>query len=288
MRINLTKPIFSFEIFPPKKDGDWLPEIYNTIDALAPLRPDFISVTYGASGSSQSNTVEIASLLQKKYNIPSVAHLTCVGDEPKAIETILDKLKAEGVENILALRGDLPAGASLGKFKYASELTEFIKSYGDFFVAGACYPEKHMEAYTINEDIQNLKTKAESGAELFVSQLFFDNQKFYQWLEKARAAGITTPIVAGILPITSAKQLERMVTLCGASIPESIQSLIKAYHHNAFALKEAGIAYATMQIIDLLAHGVDGIHLYTMNKPEIAQRIVENIKGPLYSLKHGN
>ncbi|OON90936.1 MAG: 5,10-methylenetetrahydrofolate reductase [Epulopiscium sp. Nele67-Bin002] len=285
MKINLTKPIFSFEIFPPKKEGVWLQEIYNTIDALAPLNPDFISVTYGASGSSQDNTVEIASLLQKKYKIPSVAHLTCVCDDNENIERVLDRFKEEGVENILALRGDLPDGATLGKFKYASELTEFIKSYGDFFVAGACYPEKHLEAYTPEEDIKNLKIKADSGAQLFISQLFFDNAKFYSWIEKVRDAGITTPIMAGILPITSAKQLERMVTLCGATIPEGIQSIIKAYNHNAFALKEAGIAYASMQIIDLLAHGVDGIHLYTMNKPEVAQRIVDNIKGPLYSLK---
>ncbi|OON92842.1 MAG: methylenetetrahydrofolate reductase [NAD(P)H] [Epulopiscium sp. Nele67-Bin001] len=285
MKINLTKPIFSFEIFPPKKEGVWLQEIYNTIDALAPLNPDFISVTYGASGSSQDNTVEIASLLQKKYKIPSVAHLTCVCDDNENIERVLDRFKEEGVENILALRGDLPNGATLGKFKYASELTEFIKSYGDFFVAGACYPEKHLEAYTPEEDIKNLKIKADSGAQLFISQLFFDNAKFYSWIEKVRDAGITTPIMAGILPITSAKQLERMVTLCGATIPEGIQSIIKAYNHNAFALKEAGIAYASMQIIDLLAHGVDGIHLYTMNKPEVAQRIVDNIKGPLYSLK---
>ncbi|OOB78876.1 MAG: methylenetetrahydrofolate reductase [NAD(P)H] [Epulopiscium sp. Nuni2H_MBin001] len=285
MKINLTKPIFSFEIFPPKKEGVWLQEIYNTIDALAPLNPDFISVTYGASGSSQDNTVEIASLLQKKYKIPSVAHLTCVCDDNENIERVLDRFKEEGVENILALRGDLPDGATLGKFKYASELTEFIKSYGDFFVAGACYPEKHLEAYTPEEDIKNLKIKADSGAQLFISQLFFDNAKFYSWIEKVRDAGITTPIMAGILPITSAKQLERMVTLCGATIPEGIQSIIKAYNHNAFALKEAGIAYASMQIIDLLAHGVDGIHLYTMNKPGVAQRIVDNIKGPLYSLK---
>ncbi|OOO00041.1 MAG: methylenetetrahydrofolate reductase [NAD(P)H] [Epulopiscium sp. Nele67-Bin004] len=282
------KPVLSFEIFPPKKQGDWLPEIYDTIDALAPLGPDFISVTYGASGSSQSNTVEIASLLQKKYSIPSLAHLTCVGDTDDMITNVLTRLKDEGIQNILALRGDLVGDNKLGDFKYASELTEFIKNYSDFCVAGACYPEVHPDAPNLEEDIKNLKIKADAGAEFFITQLFFDNATFYEWRNKVREAGITTPIVAGVMPITSAQQLKRMATLCGATIPENVKTLVEAYEHNAYALRQVGIAYATQQILDLLANGVDGIHLYTMNKPHITKQIMDNIRGPLYSLKGKN
>lgn len=278
------KPVISFEIFPPKQTTS-LESIFSTIDALAPLSPDFISVTYGAGGSNQSNTLEIASLLWNKYHITPLAHLTCVGADYKTMEETLANLQAAGVENILALRGDLPDATSLGDFDYASELITYIKENGNFGIAGACYPEKHIEAYSMDEDIKHLKHKVSEGAEVLISQLFFDNGAFYKWQERVRQEGITVPIVAGIMPITSAKQLERMVSLCGATIPEEIQRLVKAYNQNAAALKEAGIAYATMQIIDLLASGVDGIHLYTMNQADIAKRIMENIRGIAYSLK---
>ena len=198
---------------------------------------------------------------------------------------ILQELADEGVENILALRGDLPEGASLGEFHYANDLVSYIKENGNFDVAAACYPEKHIEALTLDDDITYLKHKIECGTDVLISQLFFDNEAFYKWRDQVRSLGIQTPIVAGIMPITSAKQLERMVTLCGASIPSTIQGLVKAYNHNAQALKEAGIAYATMQIIDLLASGVDGIHLYTMNQADIAKRIMENIRGINYAVK---
>ena len=281
---NESKPIISFEIFPPKQTTS-IESIYSTIDALAPLSPDFISVTYGAGGSTQGKTVQIASLLKNQYNITPLAHLTCVGGSKESIDQILDELEREGVHNILALRGDLPEGSSLGDFSYASDLIKYIKQRGSFDVAAACYPEKHIEALTLEEDIKHLQYKVDCGAELLISQLFFDNDAFYKWRENVRSQGIHTPIVAGIMPITSGKQLERMVTLCGASIPASIQNLIKAYNHNAQALKEAGIAYATMQIIDLLALGVDGIHLYTMNQADIAKRIMENIRGINYAVR---
>lgn len=281
---NESKPIISFEIFPPKQTTS-IESIYSTIDALAPLSPDFISVTYGAGGSTQGKTVQIASLLKNQYNITPLAHLTCVGGSKESIDQILDELEREGVHNILALRGDLPEGSSLGDFSYASDLIKYIKQRGSFDVAAACYPEKHIEALTLEEDIKHLQYKVDCGAELLISQLFFDNDAFYKWRENVRSQGIHTPIVAGIMPITSGKQLERMVTLCGASIPASIQNLIKAYNHNAQALKEAGIAYATMQIIDLLASGVDGIHLYTMNQADIAKRIMENIRGINYAVR---
>ncbi|MBU3811720.1 MAG: methylenetetrahydrofolate reductase [NAD(P)H] [Candidatus Niameybacter stercoravium] len=281
---NESKPIISFEIFPPKQTTS-IESIYSTIDALAPLSPDFISVTYGAGGSTQGKTVQIASLLKNQYNIIPLAHLTCVGGSKESMDQILDELEREGVHNILALRGDLPEGSSLGDFSYASDLIKYIKQRGSFDVAAACYPEKHIEALTLEEDIKHLQYKVNCGAEVLISQLFFDNDAFYKWRENVRSQGIHTPIVAGIMPITSGKQLERMVTLCGASIPASIQNLIKAYNHNAQALKEAGIAYATMQIIDLLASGVDGIHLYTMNQADIAKRIMENIRGINYAVR---
>lgn len=281
---NESKPIISFEIFPPKQTTS-IESIYSTIDALAPLSPDFISVTYGAGGSTQGKTVQIASLLKNQYNITPLAHLTCVGGSKESMDQILDELEREGVHNILALRGDLPEGSSLGEFSYASDLIKYIKQRDSFDVAAACYPEKHIEALTLEEDIKHLQYKVDCGAELLISQLFFDNDAFYKWRENVRSQGIHTPIVAGIMPITSGKQLERMVTLCGASIPASIQNLIKAYNHNAQALKEAGIAYATMQIIDLLASGVDGIHLYTMNQADIAKRIMENIRGINYAVR---
>lgn len=281
---NDNKPIISFEIFPPKQTTS-IESIYNTIDALAPLSPDFISVTYGAGGSTQGKTVQIASLLKNQYNITPLAHLTCVGGSKGSIDQILDELESEGVENILALRGDLPEGAKLGDFNYANDLVKYIKQRNTFDIAAACYPEKHIEAMILEEDLRHLHNKVESGAEVLISQLFFDNEIFYKWKDGVRSRGIETPIVAGIMPITSSKQLERMVTLCGASIPDTIQGLVKAYNHNAQALKEAGIAYATMQIIDLLASGVDGIHLYTMNQADIAKRIMENIRGINYALK---
>lgn len=281
---NESKPIISFEIFPPKQTTS-IESIYSTIDALAPLSPDFISVTYGAGGSTQGKTVQIASLLKNQYNITPLAHLTCVGGSKESMDQILDELEREGVHNILALRGDLPEGSSLGDFSYASDLIKYIKQRDSFDVAAACYPEKHIEALTLEEDIKHLQYKVDCGAELLISQLFFDNDAFYKWRENVRSQGIHTPIVAGIMPITSGKQLERMVTLCGASIPASIQNLIKAYNHNAQALKEPGIAYATMQIIDLLASGVDGIHLYTMNQADIAKRIMENIRGINYAVR---
>lgn len=279
------RPTISFEIFPPKSTTP-LESIYKTIDGLAPLNPDFISVTYGAGGSSRENTVAIAKAVKKEYNIPVLTHLTCVGADRSTIDEILEALSEGNVENILALRGDLPEGqGSLGDFKYASDLTAYIKEKGGFGIAGACYPEKHIEAYSIEEDMKHLRAKVDAGAEFLISQLFFDNDLFYKWCDKARACGIEVPIVAGIMPITSPKQLERMVSLCGASIPDGIQTLIKAYQHNDTALREAGIAYATMQVIDLLAHGVDGIHLYTMNQPDLARAILANMRGITYALK---
>ena len=229
--------------------------------------------------------MEIASEIQNSYNIPAVAHLTCVGSTKEQMDGILSELKKRGVKNILALRGDLADGDSTGDFKYASELISFIKARYDFKIFAACYPEKHLEAYSLEEDLQRLREKTECGADFLISQLFFDNNLFYDFREMARECGINIPIIAGIMPITSPSQITRMVSMCGASVPEKVQRIIRAYGHNSMAMKEAGIAYATAQIVDLLANGVDGIHLYTMNQPDIAKRISENIRGILYSLR---
>lgn len=278
------RPTLTFEIFPPKGNVS-LKSIFETVDAMASLAPDLISVTYGAGGSSRDNTVEIASEIQNSYSIPALAHLTCVGSTAADMERILTRLHENGVKNILALRGDLAEGETLKDFHYASDLIKFIKERYDFKIFAACYPEKHIEALSMEEDLRRLKEKADSGADAFVSQLFFDNEYFYEFRGRARALGVTAPIIAGIMPITSASQINRMVSMCGASVPADVQRIIKAYGHNSMAMKEAGIAHATAQIVDLLATGVDGIHLYTMNLPDIAKRISENIRGILYALR---
>lgn len=282
--VEAGKPTLSFEIFPPKGTGD-LSSIFSTVDALASLAPDLISVTYGAGGTSRENTAEIASAIQNRYGIPALAHLTCVGCAEPEMDRILADLKQRGVKNILALRGDLAEGDALHDFRYASDLVSFIKKNYDFNVFAACYPEKHTEARSMEADLRHLGDKTVCGADVLISQLFFDNTAFYNFLERARENGIQTPIVAGIMPITSAAQIKKMVSLCGASVPDAVRRIINAYGHNAMAMREAGIAYATNQIVDLLARGVDGIHLYTMNQPDIAKRISENIRGILFALR---
>ena len=280
---KLDKPTFSFEIFPPKGKGD-LSQIFSTVDALASLDPDLISVTYGAGGSSRENTAEIASRIQRDYAIPALAHLTCIGSTRDEMRATLDSLREKGIHNILAMRGDI-VGEGTKDFSHASDLIKFIRENYDFRIFAACYPEKHIEAYSMEEDLKYLKAKCECGVDALISQLFFDNEHFYEFRDRARALGVTQRIEAGIMPITSPAQINKMVTLCGASVPAGVQKIIRAYGHNAMAMREAGIAYATAQIIDLLASGVDGIHLYTMNQPEIAKRICENIRGVLYSLR---
>ena len=280
---QLDKPTFSFEIFPPKGTGD-LTQIFNTVDALASLDPDLISVTYGAGGTSRENTAEIAARIQRDYAIPALAHLTCIGSTRDEMRATLDDLRGRGIRNILALRGDV-VDEGTKDFPHASDLIKFIKENYDFRIFAACYPEKHIEAYSMEEDLKYLKAKSDCGVDVLISQLFFDNERFYAFRDKARAFGVTQRIEAGIMPITSASQIKKMVTLCGASVPSGVQTLLRAYGHNAMAMREAGISYATAQIIDLLANGVDGIHLYTMNQPEVAKRICENMRGVLYSLR---
>ncbi len=281
---DIPQPSYTFEIFPPKGSQN-LAGTYSTIDGLASLTPDLISVTYGAGGTSRDNTLEIASTIQNRYNICGVAHLTCVGSTKANIDQILDELEANNVKNILALRGDLKEPSDLGEFKHASDLVSHIHKRQKFRIFAACYPEKHLEAKSMSEDLHYLKEKTERGVDALITQLFFDNDIFCRFRDNVRAMGVNTPLIAGVMPLTSALQVDKMITMCGATVPERLMRFVKAYGHNSHAMKQAGIAYATEQIIDLLARGVDGIHLYTMNQADVVRSIDENIRGILYSMR---
>lgn len=272
------KTILSFEVFPPKKTSS-VETVYNTIEQLTDLKPAYISVTYGAGGNLANNsTCEIASAIKNKYNTEAMAHVTCVNCTKSDLETILGRFNEAGIENILALRGDInPDVPPKTDFRYASELVTFIKEHGDFGISGACYPEVHAEAPDMITDILNLKKKVDAGAQTLVTQLFFENKAFYDFRDKARIAGINVPISAGIMPVTNKSQIERMVTMCGASLPQKFTKMIQKYEFNQEALIDAGIAYAADQIVDLISNGVEGIHLYTMNNPYVARKITEII-----------
>lgn len=272
------KTVFSFEIFPPKKDGS-IDTVYKTLDGLSDLRPDFISVTFGAGGSAAgASTSEIAGLIKRKYNTESIAHLTCVNMTRDEIDRQLEKFREQGIENVLALRGDInPEIPPKKDFLHASDLISYMKERSDLSFSGACYPEGHVESDSLEKDIENLKIKVDAGASHLISQLFFDNEAFYRFIEKVRAAGISVPIEAGIMPCVNASQIQRMVGMCGASLPPKFTKMIARYENNPEAMRTAGIAYAVDQIIDLCANGVDGIHLYTMNNPTIARKIAESV-----------
>ena len=274
------KTVFSLEVFPPKRNNP-IETIYRTLDELKDLDADFISVTYGASGSLADNsTCEIASAIKHEYGIVSAAHLTCVNSTRDEVRTVLERLKENDIDNILALRGDIvPEVAPKDDFHHASELITFIKEEGyDFGISGACYPEGHVDSENAMDDILNLKKKVNAGAEHLISQLFFDNTYFFDFLEKVRIAGINVPVEAGIMPVVNKKQIERMVSLCGASLPPKFTKMMAKYENRPEALRDAGIAYAVDQIVDLVSEGVQGIHLYTMNNPYIAKRINDGIK----------
>lgn len=267
------KSTLSFEVFPPKSSTP-VESIYKTIDGLSPLAPDFISVTYGAGGNGGNATIDICSAIKDKYNIEAVAHLPCINLTKEKVKQELELMKERGIENILALRGDKhPEIQPAGDFHYASELVNYIKENGDFNIIGACYPEGHPEAKNLVEDIRHLKEKVEAGCSQLVTQLFFDNETFYDFREKTAIAGINVPIEAGIMPVTNRKQIERMVTLCHAKLPKKFVTIMEKYEDDPEAMRDAGIAYAVSQIVDLVANDVDGIHLYTMNNPYVAEKI---------------
>ena len=275
------KPVISFEIFPPKKDSP-VETIYKTIEALKDLTPDYISVTYGAGGSTTNRTVEIAKLIKQQYNIEALAHLTCITSTKDEIANTIANLKANDISNVVALRGDLPQDPDFKfpdplHYRFAKDLVSEIHKDRDFCIAAACYPEGHPECDSYEEDLLHLKEKVDAGVDFLISQLFFDNDCFYQFIEDKEKLNINVPVTAGIMPVLNKNQIERMTTLCGASIPKKLTRILYRYEHNPEALKEAGIAYATEQIIDLISWGVDGIHIYTMNRPEVTRTIMRNI-----------
>ena len=274
------KTVFSFEVFPPKKNSS-IDIVYKTLDELKGLSPDFISVTFSAGGSGNGAlSCEIASKIKEGNQVEPMIHLPCINYSEDEISAVLYELDKRGIENILALRGDInPDIEPKRNFEHASDLITFIKSKGNYDIAGACYPEGHVDSESLVEDILNLKKKVDAGADHLITQLFFDNDAFYRFREKAAIAGINVPIEAGIMPVVNKSQIERMVSMCGASLPPKFVKMMQKYESNPEALRDAGIAYAINQIVDLLADGVDGIHLYTMNNSYVAKKISEAVSG---------
>ncbi len=274
-----TKRSLSFEIFPPKKDTE-LNNIDETLEVLAELKPDFISVTFGAGGSSNCNrTIELAKKIKYEYNIEPVVHLTCLHYDKNEIDEFASVLNGEGIENILALRGDPnPNACAKDDFRHSSDLISYLKDRNAFCFLGACYPECHPESPSTVSEIKSLKKKVDAGAEVLLSQLFFDNDIFYRFHEECEIAGIDVPVIPGVMPVINAAQIKRMVSLCNASFPKRFQRIISRYEDNKEALFDAGMSYCLSQIIDLLVSDIKGIHLYTMNNPAVARRICEGIK----------
>ncbi len=281
-KANGTQPI-SFEIFPPKGELT-LDAARKVTSELTNLYPNFVSVTYSAGGSGNSNaTADIAALLQDELDCPAVAHLTCVTATKKKIEEAVDDLKNKGIQNVLALRGDIPKGVEpINEFTYAKDLIPLLKEAG-FCVGAAAYPENHVDCFDSKLNIQHLKQKQEAGADFFVTQLFFDNESFFRFWDDALNAGITRPITAGIMPFLSKEQITRMVFMCGASLPAPIVKILHKYEHDPVSLRKAGIEYAAQQFIELSSQGVDGLHLYTMNQPDIAQTVVGELRKDWHS-----
>lgn len=274
-----SKKSLSFEIFPPKRDSE-LKNIDATLAVLCELEPDFISVTFGAGGSANCNrTIELAKKIKQEYHVEPVVHLTCLHYDKTEIDEFAKILTDAGLQNVLALRGDKnPNIAEKEDFRHASDLIAYMKAKWDFCFLGACYPECHSESDNRISEIKHLKTKVNAGAEVLLSQLFFDNKLFFRFQEDCRIADINTPIIPGIMPVINAAQIKRMITMCGATFPARFQKIIHKYEDNKEALFDAGMSYALSQIIDLLVSDIDGIHLYTMNNPLVARRICEGIR----------
>ena len=280
--IKTGKPTLSFEVFPPKTDSSFESVKYAT-EEIAKLHPSFMSVTYGAGGGTSKYTLEIAENIKKNYDVPTLAHLTCVSSTKETVKERIKAIKSAGIQNIMALRGDLTpelekSDRSTWDYRNAIDLVREIKDAdGDFCIAGACYPEIHPESENQREDIKYLKEKVDAGVDFLTTQMFFDNNLLYNFLYKIREAGITVPIVPGIMPITNANQVERAIKLSGSFMPVRFKALVDKFGHNPEAMRQAGIAYATDQIIDLYANGINAIHVYSMNKPEVAKAIQSNV-----------
>ena len=269
----------SFEVFPPKTDAGY-EKVRSATEQIAGLHPSYISVTYGAGGGTSKNTAKIASYIRDELGVESLAHLTCASSTKAEVQTVIENLKALGIENILALRGDIPEGMvfpSEDRYHYEYELVEAIRRSGDFCIGAACYPEGHVENEHKEDDIKFLKQKVDSGVDFLTTQMFFDNDIHYNFLYRIREAGITVPVLPGIMPITSAAQMKRSQELSGTVFPRRFLAMLDRFGDHPKAMEQAGIAYATDQIIDLLANGVKNIHIYSMNKPHIAAKIMENL-----------
>ncbi len=270
--------VLSFEVFPPKT-SDKFESVWSAVEEIAALRPDFMSVTYGAGGGTSAYTVKISQGI-KALGVNSVAHLSCISSSREDVNKKLVLLKEAGVENILALRGDIPAGFTGNlEYKYASELVGEVKRFGGFCIGGACYPEGHPESSTIFSDIENLKRKVDAGCDYLTTQMFFDNDIFYSFLSKVYSAGINVPVIPGIMPITRANQIARTFGLLGSPIPAKFRRIVDRFGDKPEAMRQAGVAYATEQMIDLYANGIRAVHVYSMNKAEVARAIKANLAG---------
>ena len=278
-RLNENKVHISFEVFPPKTDAGY-ESVKRAVDEIAVLKPSFISVTYGAGGGTSKNTVKIASHIKNELGVPSIAHLTCMSSTKEEVRNVIEQMKASGIENILALRGDRPKDLDTplpNDYHYASELIRDIKSQGDFCIGAACYPEGHVESPYKKDDILHLKEKVDCGVDFLTTQMFFDNNILYNFLYRIREKGVTVPVLPGIMPVTNKKQIARICSLSGTILPARFYAIVDKFGDNPAAMQQAGIAYATDQIIDLIANGINNIHVYSMNKPEVAVAIMSNL-----------
>ena len=282
--LKMNKPSLSFEVFPPKTDANF-ESVEKAAFEIAALKPNFMSVTYGAGGGTSKYTLNIAKDIKEKYGIETLAHLTCVSSSKEVVRERIADLKTSGIENIMALRGDLTPemdleSSSAWDYRHASELIHDIRSMEggeNFCIGGACYPEIHPESLNQDEDLIHLKEKVEAGCEFLTTQMFFDNNLLYNFLYKLREKGVNVPVVAGIMPITNANQIEKALKLSGSYVPQRFKALVDKFGNDKLAMKQAGIAYATDQIIDLYANGINNVHVYTMNNPDVAEKIMENV-----------
>lgn len=283
--LNQNQMSLSFEVFPPKKETSF-ESVRIATEEIAALKPSFMSVTYGAGGGTSEYTLAVAENIQKKYDVPMLAHLTCVSSDKERIQRQIEEMKSRGIENVMALRGDLTpelenADRSKWDYRYAVELIQELKNEHDFCIGGACYPEVHPESRNQREDILHLKEKVDAGADFLTTQMVFDNNLFFNFLYKVREAGIQVPIVPGIMPITNANQVERAIKLSGSFMPQRFKAMVDKFGSSPAAMMQAGIAYATDQIIDLYANGITNVHIYSMNKPEVARGIWNNLSNIL-------
>ena len=280
--LNQNKPSLSFEVFPPKSETTF-ESVKSATEEIAKLRPAFMSVTYGAGGGTSQYTLDIAKNIKSLYGVPTLAHLTCVSSTRDTVKQKIDEIKSADIQNIMALRGDIPdalkdSDRTTWDYKYAIDLIYELKSANqDFCIGAACYPEIHPESATQKDDIKRLKEKVDAGVDFLTTQMFFDNNLLYNFLYKIREAGITVPVIPGVMPITNANQVERSIKLSGSFMPQRFKSLVDKFGYNPNAMKQAGIAYATDQIIDLYANGISNVHVYSMNKPDVAAKIQDNL-----------